>query len=256
MLVIIIWAVGEIHFFPLGSHRAVTFVRSILILNAKMSSLRPSEQNNRAIRLLFDGKVSEAKALFREAIANTKDFLNSTECNFSSDKPRTDPATKLQGLLVPEYLTEDQSRQDCYAIPMFSKVFVTPEESGPEHLELVAASIFYNLAVTCSIGKNEYATYGIEHRLYSLSIEMINASGYLQDPSCSLLLMALCNNTAQSAFCDGRVDEARVALGELRQLLESRSLTCIDEGDIEFFYLNTLLMEENDRMEAMCSPAA
>lgn len=220
-----------------------------------MSSLSPSQQNNLAIHLLFEGKVCEAKALFHEAIANTKNYL---DCSvyIPSDIAKTGPPSKLRGMLVPNKLTEDQSRQDHYAIPMFNKVFVTPDNLGPENLDLVAASIFYNLAVTSSIGKDEYAAYNIEYKLYSLSIEMISASGYFHDPSCSLLLMALCNNSAQSSYCDGRVDEARTALQELLRLLESRPGDSIEEEDVEFFYLNTLLMKDSDRTQTICSPAA
>lgn len=220
-----------------------------------MTSLSPSQQNNLAIRLLFEGKIPEAKALFREAIANTKNFLDRSEY-MSSDTSKSGPPPKLRGILMPNKLTEDTSRQDRYAIPMFNKVFLTPEHSGSENLDLVAASIFYNLAVASSIGKHESAAFNIERKLYSLSIEMINSSGYFHDPSCSLLLMALCNNTAQSAFCDGRVDEARVALHELLHLLECRPEDCIADEDVEFFYLNTLLMKESDQIQTICSPAA
>ncbi|GAX26697.1 hypothetical protein FisN_2Hu356 [Fistulifera solaris] len=216
----------------------------------------PSQQNNLAIELLFQGKVAEAKALFREAIANTKNVLGYAEY-VTLVVPSSSPSPKLRGVLLPQELKEYQARQDRCAIPMFHKVFVTPEHVGPENLDLVSASIFYNLAVTNSIGKNECASYNLEHRLYSLSTEMLNASGYFHDPSCCLLLLALCNNIAQSSFCDGRVDETRAALREMLYLLESRPRDdSMEEQDVQFFYLNTLLMKHCDQMQSICSPAA
>jgi hypothetical protein len=220
------------------------------------SSLSPSQQNNLAINLLFEGKICEAKALFREAIANTKNVLDYAEY-VTSTVPNSLPSPKLRGVLLPKKLREYQARQERCAIPMFHKVFVTPEQVSPENLDLVSASIFYNLAVTNSIGKNECASYNLEHRLYSLSTEMLNASGCFHDPTCCLLFLALCNNIAQTSLCDGRVDEARAALREMLYLLESRPRDdSMEEQDVQFFFLNTLLMKHCEQMQSICSPAA